>query len=771
MIRWTIRRTLIALTAMGTLVAVVVGGVGFYSFRRAVENQHRLRFEAVGLRKAMLADMMHDALRADVLRAIFNARSVPDQRADVLADVAEHEALFRGALSDSAVVGAGPAVQAALDEIEPALNAYLSAASELTALAFENRTRAERRYPEFQAAFERLEGGMEKLGDTFEKDSEARLAAARASEERSRQLIIGVVLFGAALSLVAGWLVARRIGREVAEIHRVTTGLGAGDFRQEASVFSDSELGDTALALNQAIQGVRAALAADQVDWNEVGRQRSEVNQIRQLVENAPINLMYCNRDLVLEYMNPAAAATFRQLQAHLPIPVDTMVGQPIALFHGPASRSRQVLSDPANLPHRAQFPLGPETLDLMACAIRDQQGEYQGVMVTWDLITEKLATERRIKEAQQSEQAELARRQQEEAERAEAERRVTTELRGKVDQILAVVEAAGHGDLTRDIPVRGDDAIGRLGEGLGRFFQNLRGSIANISRTAQTVAASASQMKSVGSQLGDTAGETAAQATVVSSAADEVSRNVQTVAAGTEEMSASIREIAKSASEAAKVANQAVLVAEETNTTVGKLGESSAEIGKVIKTITSIAEQTNLLALNATIEAARAGEAGRGFAVVANEVKELAKETARATEEIGRKIEAIQADTGNAVGAIQAISEIIGQINGIQTTIAGAVEEQTATTNEMSRNVSEAARGAQEIAQNILGVAGTAQRTTDGAEQSQGVSTELAQAAEELQRLVSQFQIEVAADRAVAPAPTAGTRPPARAGRSPVGR
>ncbi len=253
---------------------------------------------------------------------------------------------------------------------------------------------------------------------------------------------------------------------------------------------------------------------------------------------------------------------------------------------------------------------------------------------------------------------------------------------------------------------------------------------------------ASSEELTAISQQMASNAEETAAQAKVVSGASGEVSKNVAIVATGGEEMLASIREIAKNSNESARVAKNAVVVADTANQTISKLGESSVEIGKVIKVITSIAQQTNLLALNATIEAARAGEAGKGFAVVANEVKELAKETAKATEEIGRKIEAIQSDTKDAVQAIVEIGSIINQINDIANSIASAVEEQTATTNEMGRNINEAARGAHEISSNISGVADAAQNTTAGAQETQTAAKALSEMASQLQVLVSSFKL-----------------------------
>ncbi|MBV8229131.1 MAG: GAF domain-containing protein, partial [Planctomycetaceae bacterium] len=312
--------------------------------------------------------------------------------------------------------------------------------------------------------------------------------------------------------------------------------------------------------------------------------------------------------------------------------------------------------------------------------------------------------------------------------------------VQGQVDAILAVVAAAAKGDLTREVTVRGDDAIGQIGVGLQRLFTDLRGNMEVIGSTAQALSGASVELSSISQQMSSNAESTSAQAGVVSAASEEVSRNIQTMVTSVEEMGASIQEIAKNASEAASVAATAVQIADKTNATVAKLGESSAEIGKVIKVITAIARQTNLLALNATIEAARAGDAGRGFAVVANEVKELAKETARATEEIGRKIEAIQSDTTGAVGAIRQIGAIINQINDFQGTIASAVEEQTVTTNEMSRNLVEVAKGSAEIAENIATLAKAAESTSRGAADTLKSSEDSARMASELQQLIGRF-------------------------------
>jgi methyl-accepting chemotaxis protein len=323
----------------------------------------------------------------------------------------------------------------------------------------------------------------------------------------------------------------------------------------------------------------------------------------------------------------------------------------------------------------------------------------------------------------------------------------------------MGVLERVATGDLTQRVDVRSRDEIGRMGEALNRAVDNMRETVRGISDNALTLAGSSEEMTRVSSEMTNHASETSHQASVASAAAEQVSRSIQTLASGSEEMSASIREIAGNAAEAARVAGDAVKAAEKTRAIMSQLDASSAEIGEVIKVITSIAEQTNLLALNATIEAARAGEAGKGFAVVANEVKELAKETAQATDGIHRKVESIQSDARGSIAAIGEITGVICQVSDIASMIASAVEEQSATTSEMGRNVTEAAQGSSQIAESITGVADAAGHTTQGCGDVHNAAAELARMAAELRQLVSRFRSEDDGDRSRGAAPARASR------------
>lgn len=318
---------------------------------------------------------------------------------------------------------------------------------------------------------------------------------------------------------------------------------------------------------------------------------------------------------------------------------------------------------------------------------------------------------------------------------------RMSINLTDQIGSISEVMLALAQRNLSKQITEKNAGEFQQLSDRVNQMIANLTASIKQMAEVATAVSSASEELTAVSKEMSENADQTAEQATSASASAEQVSTNATSVSIAVEQMNASIKEIAKNAALGAKVATQAVKTADSTNATITKLGQSSVEIGKVIKVITSIAQQTNLLALNATIEAARAGEAGRGFAVVATEVKELAKQTAKATEDISERIEAIQADTNSAVSAISQITDIINQINDLQNTIASAVEEQTATTTEISRNVAEAAKGSSDIAKNIGIVAVNAQSTTIGANNTSDAASELSRMAVELQKVVSNFQ------------------------------
>ncbi len=502
------------------------------------------------------------------------------------------------------------------------------------------------------------------------------------------------------------------------------------------------------------------------------------IEEVIGLLDNAPVNVMYCDRSLVIRYVNPKSIATLKTVQNLIPVPAENIVGSNIDIFHKDPSHQRRMLADDRNLPHRAIIQLGNEKLDLNLAAVYNKNREFVGTMVTWEVVTKKVENEVNLARIQSMMEnapvnillADLSLNLVYINPKSRETLRSLEKLLPKpVDQLMGQSIDIFHKNPEFQRKLLADDrklphrAKIRLGEHtldllVSAVYDNNRkyagpmvtwevitekvNLINTLEETANQLAAAAEELSVTAVQLSKNSDLTSSQSNTAAANTEEVSKGVQAVSANTEEMAASIKEISRNSAEAANISKDTLKKTQSTNTTITQLGTSSQEIGNVIKVISSIAQQTNLLALNATIEAARAGDAGKGFAVVANEVKELAKQTAKATEDITNRIGSIQKDTQGAVDAIGGISHFIEKLNSISMAIAASIEEQTATTNEVSRVVKESNKGVEGIAEVVRSVATAAKQSSAGASQTLDAANSLAQLAEKLKNLVKSIQV-----------------------------
>jgi methyl-accepting chemotaxis protein len=346
----------------------------------------------------------------------------------------------------------------------------------------------------------------------------------------------------------------------------------------------------------------------------------------------------------------------------------------------------------------------------------------------------------------------------------------ITRSINGPVQKIMHFVEVLAGGDFTSKLDIEQEDEIGKMAKALGKTVDELGAMIKQVVAGVNTLSASSTELSAVSSQLSSNAENASARSTGVASAAEEMTTNMSSVSAAmeqsasnvgmvataTEEMSSTVGEIAQNAAKAKDISEKAVDQSQKTSVKMNELGQAANKIGTVTQAITEISEQTNLLALNATIEAARAGEAGKGFAVVANEIKELAKQTADATIDIKNQIEEMQHTTDGTITDIKDITEVINEINEIITTIATAVEQQSAATSEISENVAQAAAGIAEVNENVaqssiaigditkdIGeISSTSEEVNQGSHNVKESATELSRLAEQLDGLVRRFKV-----------------------------
>lgn len=489
--------------------------------------------------------------------------------------------------------------------------------------------------------------------------------------------------------------------------------------------------------------------------------------------ENSPINIMYCDLDCIIRYVNPQSLKTLEKLAHLLPVKPQQVIGSSIDIFHKNPRYQRTIVENDANLPRRAIIELGDEKLDLLVSAVYNKANEFIGCQVTWDIVTEKVKAETdmtMMKNVVQNAPTNIILADNEfnltylNPSSRQTLLRLEQYLPKPVDQLVGESIDIFHKNPQhqrrmladpKNLPHRakiklGPETLdllvtalyGASGEYLGpmltwEVITKQEETIDKLRESSSLLATASSELATTAKGLTESADSTLNQTNSVAAAAEQVSKGVDAVATNTEEMTASIREIARNTNESSGMTQSTKKQADNTTDTIAKLGQSSNEIGNVIKVISSIAQQTNLLALNATIEAARAGDAGRGFSVVANEVKELAKQTANATDEITQKIGAIQTDTDGSVKAINIIAESIEKLNSISSAIAAAIEEQLATTNEVTRVVQQSNLGVRSIADSVKEVTVAAQSTSKQAQQLDEVSKSLTGIATGLDDLV----------------------------------
>ncbi len=515
-----------------------------------------------------------------------------------------------GALAEQASAGAIATIETRRKMVEEVQ--AIMALRDAIAPQFE-RLAAERAQPAQEALLAAFAAANDRLAQ-IDAAAEAAIGAELRSQSR---IVLGTAVGIALVLLLSAWAMARTIG---APLRRLAAAIGAIAGGEADVTVPDRNRRDEIGRIAEAVERMRVTVA--------------EAFSRSQIIEQMPIGVLVADprNEFRITYANAFSMHLVQLMEAHMPVKADAMLGQSIDIFHKGPARIRALLSDPANLPHKARLRVGTETLDLNASALRDPSGQYVGAMLAWYRTTE---------------QARLA-----------------------------------------------------------DTFEEDIGAVVN------SVAASATQLQQAARTLTDAAAETGREAMTVSEAGTQANADVQAVAAAAEEMAASVEEITRRVAEAADVARRAVAEAKATDTTVRGLAEAASRIGDVVRLIGEIAGQTNLLALNATIEAARAGEAGKGFAVVASEVKNLAGQTAKATEEIGRQIGEMQGATNQAVDAIRAIGATVDRTSDIATAIAAAVEEQGATTREIARSAAQVAQATETVARKIEGIRAAADAT-----------------------------------------------------------
>ena len=584
-------------------------------------------------------------------------------------------------------------------------------------------------------------------------DAELRMISVRQTESQQlAQTTQLIAVLGAATAVLASIgtvvLITRNIGHQLGtepgRLMEIATSIAEGDLNQDLRTNSTS--GGVFAAMQLMQENLRDRAEEDKNTADEMAR-------VKQALDSSSAAVMVIDADQNIVFQNRASQAYFKQLETivrrRIPdFSSTTLTGQNIVWLQNalqvdtnqPAEKSEHIQRD---------IVLDTKHLRQVFSKINDEDNQTLGSVVEWFDRTDQVTVENEIQtivskalEGDLSQRLKIDNKEGFNAMLSEQMNALLTVCDDVISDTVRVFNALSRCDLTQPIDKEYKGSFEQVKQHANQTIRQLTNIIGNVKADTVTLDTASDQLRSINHQAHSTAESSAHQAAMVAAAADQIRTCINSVASAGHEMSASINEIVRSTSEATRIAGNAVILAETTDTTVRKLSTSSGDIGNVIKVINSIAEQTNLLALNATIEAARAGDAGKGFAVVANEVKELAKETAKATEEIERKVVAIQCDSESAVDAIGSIDKIIQDINNIQLTTSTAMEMQSTSTREIVKLVTEAAQGSNDIAKTITLALQGAESTLSFSNSTQKSTDDLSELAGGLRGLVGKFNL-----------------------------
>ncbi len=666
-----VKHKLLLLAGVGLLAALTISGVSFYNQKLMADERSEQAVVEAALRNHVDGDMMHDAIRADVLAAIIAARKA-DREAGLAAqqELAQHAERFRRNVADNGKLPLSPDVQKLLKDIRPSLESYINSGLALTELALRNPDSVTAQLPKFMETFNALETSQDELSKKLEQIVDSTHATVAALEKRSELMQLGVLLAFGALQLALSVSLVRYFTRSLSTSLKVAERVASGDLTSQIKIDRDDEFGNLLGALDKMQRDLAARNESD-------GKLAAENLRVRRALDNASTNVMIVDNDMTVVYQNTAADSMWRAAAADIrqqqpSFDANALTGRNIESFEPmPALRSLQGT-------HRTTIRKGPRTFNLAAAPVLSVSGERLGSVLEWQDRTTELATEESVAKLVAG------------AARGDFSQRVNvsgmegffrvfgdsintlmeTNERG-LNDVVRVLDALSRGDLTQSITSDYSGTFAELKGSTNLTIEKLMGLIGDIKRAAEAIDLSAREMASGNSDLSD---RTQSQAASI----EETAASMEQIGSTVKRNEESSSEANKLASGAREVAIEGGAVVEEVVTTMAAINQSSRRIADIISVIDEIAFQTNLLALNAAVEAARAGEQGRGFAVVASEVRNLAQRTAESAKEIktliGDSVATVEKGTqlveragktmGEVVTSVKRVSDMIAEIS-----------------------------------------------------------------------------------------------------------